>query len=585
MTAAGEATIRRTLVSHFIRRFVDNDFLSAHGDRHESLVLAFAAVFCVSMFVTVLLCVKYLFGIPPDPGVVALAMTEDRFFLIAAAMTVMGLVAATQWDALSLDARDASILGMLPIRIRTLVATKAMAVGLFVGAVTVALAAAPGVLHPAGATAKLLLGLGSTMRLMAAHVAAVSSASLFAFLTVLGLRELLRGVLTDRWLLRMSSLVQAALVVVLTSAFLLLLGGAGGSAGSIMSGQTTPVVRAATSPALWFLGVAETITGEAIIGGREESGATLAVRSRRSAHRRNAATGLAALSGMALFSVLAYAWNSRRLPVAVARRIAQPAWIGWLVRLTGRVMVRRPVARAGFFFTVNVLLRSGPHRLAVSVATAVALALTAATVGGTSLVRVANPEDVRVTLWALQTFVLVSLVAGCRHALAIPAELRAAWAFQLAWTGDTSAYKSGVKRAVTAAIVAPAFLMLLPIHLAVFNVPLVLLHTWVGSLIAGLIVEAALFGQAKPPFISSYTPRGQMKLAPIYVIGILVPTLTVAAIERAAAASGVGVLAFSLGLLAVRAALIRVDRRRTASAWASIEDEPETPTQTLGLTS
>ena len=105
----------RLLTRHFVRRFVDNDRLSAHDDRHENLGLAVAALVAVSLFTAVLLVTKYILA-PGTAGRVAVTTLEDRFFLIALAMIVMALATVAQWDVLSLDARDTAILGPLPIR-------------------------------------------------------------------------------------------------------------------------------------------------------------------------------------------------------------------------------------------------------------------------------------------------------------------------------------------------------------------------------------------------------------------------------------------------------------------------------------
>ena len=40
---------------------------------------------------------------------------NDKFFYVSLAMLITALVAASQWDALSLDQRDAAILDPLPV--------------------------------------------------------------------------------------------------------------------------------------------------------------------------------------------------------------------------------------------------------------------------------------------------------------------------------------------------------------------------------------------------------------------------------------------------------------------------------------
>src|SRR5687767_4724980 len=107
-------TATRLLTRHFLRRFLDNDLISPHIDLHENTTLICAAIVSTSLFFSVGLGAKFIVGMLM-PGPTAILALTDRFFLIGASMIVMALVAAMQWDALSLDARDTSNLGPLPI--------------------------------------------------------------------------------------------------------------------------------------------------------------------------------------------------------------------------------------------------------------------------------------------------------------------------------------------------------------------------------------------------------------------------------------------------------------------------------------
>ena len=455
----------RLLTRHFVRRFVDNDLLSAHDDRHENLGLAVSALVTVSLFTSALLVTKYILA-PGTAGQVAVTTLEDRFFLIALAMIVMALATVAQWDVLSLDARDTAILGPLPIRTRQLVAAKAAAVCLYGCAVALALTLAPSVVHPLGSTLKLRIGLVGHARLVAAHFGAALAATAFAFFAVIAVRETLRAVLGQRGFARVSGSVQALLVVALTTAFLLLFGGAAGTAVSLVNENAPQGVTRVTLPALWFLGLAETTIGETVVGswGAIDDDPSRLYRSRQGRFRDLAQLGLLALGVVAAVGGAAYAWNSRRLPQPQSRRPARHPLRASLGRLASLVVVRDPVARAGFFFTLSVLVRSGPHRLAMSVALAVALALTAATFGGSGLVRPADASSARLSVWALQTFVLMALVVGVRHALALPAALDANWIFRQCWSGNLRSYMTGVHRAVLVAAAIPPVLALMPLH-------------------------------------------------------------------------------------------------------------------------
>ena len=62
------------------------------------------------------------------------------------------------------------------------------------------------------------------------------------------------------------------------------------------------------------------------------------------------------------------------------------------------------------------------------------------------------------------------VLAGVRHALAIPAELRANWTFSMAWNGEVEPFVAGVTRAVVAAIVLPSLVVMFACT-----------HTWLGA--------------------------------------------------------------------------------------------------------
>ena len=72
------------------------------------------------------------------PGIVSLRSLDERFLFTSASMLVMALVAVAQWDALALDSRDTSALGVLPIPRAVIVRTKFMAVALLAIGVAVA---------------------------------------------------------------------------------------------------------------------------------------------------------------------------------------------------------------------------------------------------------------------------------------------------------------------------------------------------------------------------------------------------------------------------------------------------------------
>ena len=123
--------------------------------------------------------------------------------------------------------------------------------------------------------------------------------------------------------------------------------------------------------------------------------------------------------------------------------------------------LRPPATRAGFFFTVHCLFRSGPHRVVMAGCTAVALALSTVLLGAGSRSPATDLSEIPVYVFATQTISLAIMLFGFAHATRLPADVAANRLFRIAWIADGTRYVTGVRRAAMAAIVLPVVLMLL----------------------------------------------------------------------------------------------------------------------------
>src|SRR5687767_5248406 len=151
-------TTTRLLTRHFLRRFLDNDLISPHVDLHENTTLVCAAIVSTSVFVSVALGTKYIAGMLM-PGPTAILALTDHFFFIGASMISMALVAAVQWDALSLDARDTYNLGPLPIAARAMLHAKIRALLIFATGFALALNLVPSTIYQTLLLTKIPVGL------------------------------------------------------------------------------------------------------------------------------------------------------------------------------------------------------------------------------------------------------------------------------------------------------------------------------------------------------------------------------------------------------------------------------------------
>src|SRR5262249_23411320 len=175
--AVSAVTAFRLVTGLSLRRLVDNDLISPHADRHESLAALYGVVISLAVFGTFFMSTDYLAEIVLLPGSAALRALADRFLFIAASISISALAALMVWDALALEHRDAAVLGPLPVPARTITYAKLAAVMIFGAALTIALNAVPSVLYPALLTINIRGTLGTTiLRLMSTHATTVTMA-------------------------------------------------------------------------------------------------------------------------------------------------------------------------------------------------------------------------------------------------------------------------------------------------------------------------------------------------------------------------------------------------------------------------
>jgi hypothetical protein len=586
------ATTHRLLRAHFLHRFIDNDLISPNADRHDAIVLIATSLAVPGLVVTVLLIgSKYLFGIP-TPALTSIAALDDKFLYISVSMLVMALIGAVQWDALDLDARDEAILGPLPLTHVEIARAKLAALVIFVSAFAVALNAVPSIVFPLLLVAHFHVNIIAVVRLILTHATVTTLAGAWAFLSVVFIRELLRLVLSASWFRRVSAVVQGVLVLTLGSTLLLTPWLATGVPMKWMDGSSA----ARAVPPVWFVGLYESSTkgitltirglGLRIPKGLIPAEANAHVVYDRLLARFGAFAQMALLvTVVTLLATLAlYAWNNKRLPAPTAGR--------WRRRSIGRsiaavlialFVARRPLERAGFFFTLQTLARSVSHRMSIAAAGAVAFAVSVMFMHGIRAISGVAYAETRVL--ALQTIAISIVLVGVRKAVGTPAELRANWIFPMAWNGEVGPYVAGVKRAVIIAIIVPMLLALLAFDWYEIGARVALAHAPVAFIVSVLVLDMLLWQPEMLPLTCSSRPPGNLKaFGPIYLMVLFVGAYTLARIERAAIADAtryaVLLAAFATIYIGFRLWDARYHRRATRIVF---DDSPETPTQRLGL--
>jgi hypothetical protein len=579
------------LTRHFLQRFLENDLVSPDSDRHDVLALVFSILLASTLFITVALSLKFMFMPLQSPGRTAMLAADDRMFFLTCSMIVMALVAVASWDALSLDPRDSSILGPLPVAHGVIVRAKLRAVALFAAGFALAVTAMPTVLHPPLMVAKLPIGLLAGLLLIPIHFVVAVAAGLFGFTTMVAVRETLRAV-SGRHFARLSGIVQAVLIVALVTAFLLMPAVVFNTARS----AATPGSSITLLPPFWFLGAHETLAGGLVDGllreelppavQRAEERATADYRAAIPSFRGLAVRASIAFPAMMILALSVYSWNSRRLPFPpVASRADQYAGSGLAARLVAGTLARTPASRAGFFFTLHCLVRSAPHRLVMAGCTAVALALAVATFQDAMGDRF-DPRAPRLSGFNTQALVLAILLAGFGHVLRLPADIRANRLFHLAWLGQKERYIDGVSRAALLIVVIPALLALFPAQALLFGMPMAAGHMVTGLLFGIAVVEAFAANPRILPFANSYVRAPDLNTkGPVIGIASLLGVSIFSGLEQSALGDPRSALVFWLGLALLFAAFRYQRRRRGRGEAVEVPDVYPSEMARLDLTS
>ena len=597
MRADDAATIR-LLTRLFIRRLLDNDLVSPHADRHDSLGVVYAVILSLAVFVTFFVSTPYLAAYILLPGPTALDALPDRFLFIAASLSVSALAALLVWDALGLEARDAAILGPLPLAAWTMTRAKLLAALVFGVVFSVAVNVVPSVLYPTFLTVNLRgVKVGGIARLIAAHTISVILAGLLGFFAILAARGLVRLALRERAFGRVSSGIQSLLVVAAVTGLLLTPTISGTTVREWVAGAVPP--RLMALPVLWHLGLNESIAGNVVVDApavmprrlslpgwmrREDEEHRTAYRALRSNLEALARWAWLVVPAIVSLAVLTFVWNNRRLPEQTATRRAS-RFRGALFGIGQRLTRANPEAQAGFFFTLQTLARSGPHRMIVAISVAAALTLPSVLLIVSSAALQAPSSPRPPGLLAMQVIVQLVLMGGFRYAVVVPAELVANWSIRMAWPGDERGYLAGVKRAALLATVIVPSLVLMPLHVALFGWVVGLVHALLGCLFAVAALDAVFLSYRKVPFACTYLPLGDPKLLWSGGAAILLSVpYAFALIERAALRSPAWTAMLAASLAGIVLAIKILDRlRRRERQQLDFDERPAPPTQRLGV--
>jgi hypothetical protein len=516
----------RLLVRHFVRGYLSADL--AGGERQAAL--SAALLFSPSLFIIVVLASQYVMAPFPAPGLSALAGFADRLLIFGGSMVIMALVAIAQWDRLSVDARDVSILGVLPLRHGQIVQAKWLATALFAGTAALLLNGIPSLIYPIVSVGRLQANWLLVLQLTVMQLAIGVLSGMLGFLVVLTVRECLLALLGARLFARISAAAQATLVVVGLLAFFL------------QPPLALRALRDGRPSARWWPAVVLAGTFEELVGHRVAALPAAPLPRRVAAravkvlddyrlalaHAQGSARRMAvAVPALCVLLATVLFWNNRRrleAPVLAARgtRVTRA-----LARLVWYVAAPRPDMRGGAAFTWRTLLRSQRHRLLLAVGLAAGLAA-----GAVGLFqeprRGASLADANLVLLTIQGLVVASVAAGARAALRRSADHGATWLFAVAWNGLRAPYDSGVALATWFVLGLPVVL-LAPLWWSLLGAHVAVTHVAVGMALALALAELIVLTLGTLALVEDAIPSESARALPVLGIPLVVVGATILA--------------------------------------------------------
>jgi hypothetical protein len=459
--------ITRMLVSHFFRRFFDNDTLQVEGDTQTTVVRALAIVMVPGIRVAFFLQNHY----PTSPW---LAM-HDQYFFVLTSFVVMAGVSIFEWEMLFPDRLDFLVLSPLSVRPLQMLTAKAAALVAFLALFLVASNAFGIIMLPA-------VSKGDFFRQIYAHAVAVLLAGSFAAFLILAVGGLLLCVLNAARFRMVSSILQmlavTALALLVLHYFIF---------GDAMLALLSPPFRIARCmPPVWFLGVYQVLL-------RGNAAPAFAQPMAHCAFRSTAAAAIVA----ALTYPLAWARMRKLAMEGAERRREQPSrWLAPIIR----GIVQRPGERAVFHFIGQTIARNNRYHVylamygGVGLALAIAFALTFR-MDHDSL----EPSLSYPGLHAVLPLLLFWLIAGLRVAFAFPQNLSAGWVFRITgvYTGECAA---AARKWVFLCAMGLLGSILTLLHAAGWDARHLLVQIVFGLCISIVLTDAFFFSQQTVPF-------------------------------------------------------------------------------------
>jgi len=487
----GENRQFQILHRDFLSRMVDLELVSAGGDTREVITRFGALLGALSVVIAYLMVPRYLTSGMAHDKLARLAWGDEEF-LLSATIALVGLCAVLTWNNVFPDRRDCLVLGLLPVRMKTMMAARLAAIVTVLLAVIVALNVATGLSFPFA----LSTGFFDAIARFATWWLALVAAGVFTFFGTMALQGVMAQVLPWRIFLRVSGLLQILVLFGLLALFFL---------APPFDSMTPPEFI----PSFWFVGLLHAMRGDMSAPMPMLAGHALL------------ALGIVVPLAL-LVNVLSWTRNMRRI---VESPDILPAKNPRIANALARRLTPQPFARAILQFTARTIARSRQHRLMLAIYGGFGLALSIAFARGMleQGTRFTTTWEGPSTPFLLVTGILVlsCMVVGVRTVFVFPFALRSNWIFRITAVHRPSAYFAAVRRALYTTAALPVLVLLGIWYLAIWPGQPSVGHVLVLAIFAMVLVERSLYQFRKIPFTCSWLPGGGQRSLKRGIWGLL----------------------------------------------------------------
>ncbi|WP_321473492.1 hypothetical protein [uncultured Paludibaculum sp.] len=548
------------LIRHFLTRYFDSDIVTTPGQWITVFVGGFAVFLSAFLLVSQSLLHKYnQLAVQAAAQVYGDAVRADELWLVTAAMGVIGLLTAVNWQSLLPTAHDYFALGSLPLRAWRVFVAKFVALFLLVTTATASVNLLPSLAFPVTVRSSLIAN-GSVFSHIGAHAISASLGSYFFFFALLGLQALLLNMLPRRLFAYVTAIVQAAAITAMLALIIL--------SASIEPSVLDYVLRDGLRqwiPPVWFLGLYETLLGHSTPVFQELTGYALT------------GVSISCLAATALYA-LSY---SRHNALLLAGTGVQVKWGALASRLLDRA-IPNPREQAVFVMMLQVLTRSAQHRMILMAYVGFVVAMIASGVFGTA--QWFGSEWARLSSFLYGHLVaLIFLFIGMRHLFSLPVALSANWIFQITEREGRRDWVRAVDRFMVIFVIGGIVILPMPLEFAIIG--RAALREVALAFVGGVFLYGTMFFDVeKLPFTCSYLPGKMPPWAMVVIFIGIISLLPFVCGLLTAALSNSGALFVLLSLLIVLSISVHRSRQATLGALAlKYEEAPDPAVLSLHL--